>query len=621
MTAFNNQRFQTDNKKFTKNRYNINNPEFNSFFNVEKSQAEKLNKLKINQYKFMLWASFFLKYPDYFIDMITPKDSYFKLYPYQRIMLRVFFRYQYVFGTFSRGASKSFLEIIANFLLDIMKSGFKNSVTAAGSKQQGRDIANEKFNEIKVLFPALEKEIMSLNVGKDYLDLKTYNNSELNIVGCHNTSRGGRKHAGTIEEAFDIDVTTMNEVILPLFNVKRRTITGYENPDEFDEQIWYVTTAGFYDTEICRKQVEMLKHMCNAKKYTGNGTYFVLGASYELPMYHGLLKKSKIDAIKKDPSFSQISFDREYGSKWIKFSDKSFFKLDVINDCRTIKHCELEADFKNHKDDFYILSYDVSRMGGSANDASVATIVRCTPKKDGTYYKNVIAIYSYEDTNKNNTSINSIMHFKNQAIEIKRLVDKYQVKAVLLDSGGVGQGLMDFLTDTTEDEEYGKTYKPYCVVSVNGDESKGEKNDKAIPILHLMKVVTTELYNDIHNTTLGHLQTKNVRLLTSPLEAENNIEIKYGKKLTPELNADLLAQYYQTDRLVQEMMQLEMELKGNNIALKTMTKTQRKDRYSSLSYCIWWVAKYYEPKYRKDTKTDIDINKLFLFKKPTLRKY
>lgn len=616
---FNNNKFQTDNAKFTKNRYNIYNPDFNSFYNPEKAQADKLNKLKTNQHKFLLWASFFLKYPDYFIDMLTPKNSHFKLYAYQRIMLRIFFRYQYVFGTFSRGASKSFIEIMANFLLDIMKPGLKNSVTAAGSKQQGRDIANEKINEIKALFPALEKEIMSLNVGKDYLDLKTYNNSELNIVGCHNTSRGGRKHLGVIEEAFDVDVTTLNEVILPLFNVKRRTVTGYENSDEFDEQVWYVTTAGFYDTEICKKQIEMLKHMCNTMKYTGNGTYFVFGSDYELPLYHGLLKQSKIDSIKKDPSFSQISFDREYGSKWVKFSDKSFFKLDIINNCRTIKYCELESDFKNHKDDFYILSYDVSRMGGSANDASIATIIRCTPKKDGTFFKNVVAIYAYEDENKNNTSINSIMHFKNQAIEIKRLADKYQVKAVLLDSGGVGQGLMDFLTDTTEDEEYGKTYKPYCVVSVNGDESKGEKVDGALPLLHLMKVVTTDLYNDIHNTVLGHLQTKTVRLLTAPMEAENNLD-RYYKKLTPEVKAELLSQYYQTDFLVHEMMQLEVELKGNNISLKPITKTQRRDRYISLAYGIWWVTRYYEPKNKKDKKVDFDINQLFAFRKPQLYK-
>ena len=52
------------------------------------------------------------------------------------------------------------------------------------------------------------------------------------------------KHYGIIEEAFDIDVKTLNEVIIPMFNVKRKTVVGLEDPNEFDEQIIYVTTAG-----------------------------------------------------------------------------------------------------------------------------------------------------------------------------------------------------------------------------------------------------------------------------------------------------------------------------------------------------------------------------------------
>lgn len=597
--------FESDSKKFTKNRYDTTNSEFNTFYNKDKTDEEKFNKLEQNAHKFTLWASFFLKYPDIFLDMITPEDSQFKLFPYQRIMLRIFFRYQYVFGTLTRGSAKSFVEVLACFLNDIFRPRLKNSITAAGSKQQGRDIANEKINEILGFLPALEKEVKSLNVGRDYLELTTYNDSILNVVGCHNTSRGGRKNQGCIEEAFDIDVTTMNEVILPMFNVKRRTVTGAENELEFDEQIWYVTTAGYYDTDICKKQVNMLKNMGKQSKYSGNGTYFVFGSSYELPLYHGLLKQNKVDSILNDPSFSPLSFDREYRSKWIKFSDKSFFKLDALTECRTLKFCELEADFKSHKDDFYTISYDVSRMGGSENDASVATVIRNTQRKDGSYIKNLVAIYSYEDKNRNNTSTNSIMHFKNQCIELKRLVEKYQARALILDAGGSGVGLMDYLTDTTEDEEYGKTYKPYCVVSVNADESKGEKTPNALPLLHLIKANTAELNNEIHNTLLGHVQTKNIRLLINPMEAEQEISNKF-KKVTDDKKVELLKQYHQTDFLIQEMMQLEIEMKGNNIALKTMMKSQRKDRFSSTEYHVWWIVKYLEPKNKQYDDSDPD---------------
>lgn len=596
--------FVTKNKKNTKNRTDIYDSNFHSYKNDEIKKKEKLTKFQQNEELFTKWASFFKYYPDVFIDMVTPKDSFFKLYPYQRIMLRMFFRYQYVFATMTRGSAKSFIEVLACLLNDIFRPGLKNSITAAGSKEQGRNIASEKLDEIFRFLPTLEKEVKNKSVGKDYVELELHNKAWLGVVGCHNNSRGGRKNQGSIEEAFDIDVKTLNEVILPMFNVKRRTAKGIEDDNEFDEQLWYVTTAGFFDTDICCKQLDMLKQMGNQEDYSGKNTYCVMGSSFELPLFHGLLKESKIKAIQNDSSFSQLSFDREYRSKWIKFSDKAFFKLDDINACRTLKYCENEADLKNYKDDVYVISYDVSRQGGKTNDASIASIARCTKKKDGTYLKNIVAMYSFTDEDSNNNNLNSIMHFKNQCITLKRLVDKYQASALLVDINGIGAGLLDYLTDVTEDEEYGKTYKPYSLVSVNADDSKGSPTNGALPILHGMKVSTAELNNDIHNTFLGHIQTKGVKLLSSPMEAEQEISKKY-KKITPEQEVGLLQHYYQTDALVQEMMQLEMEMKGNNIALKPVVSSKRKDRFSSAEYLIWWITRYLEPKNKTDEDTDL----------------
>ncbi|EES90358.1 hypothetical protein CLG_B2294 [Clostridium phage D-1873] len=598
--------FKNENNNVTKNRYDRYNPSFTSFKKKDNKKAqEKIKKFEDNKKNFIMWASFFRAYPDIFIDMVTPQDSYFKLYPYQRIMLRLLFRYQYCFGTLTRGSAKSFVEVLACLLKDIMYAGLKNSITASGSKQQGRDIANEKIDEIERFLPVIAKEIKNKSVGKDYVEVEMYNKSWLGVVGCHNNSRGGRKNQGCIEEAFDVDVQTLNEAILPMFNVKRRTPRGIEDENEFDEQLWYVTTAGFYDTAICRKQVDMLHQMSKQSSYSGKNTYCVFGSSYELPLYHGLLKQSKVDAITNDSSYSQLSFDREYRSIWIKFSDKAFFKLDDINNCRVIKHCELEADFKNHKDDFYIISYDVARQGGTANDASIATIFRCTPRTDGSYFKNVVAMYSCEDKNKNNNNVNSIMHFKNQCIMLKRLVEKYQAKALLVDINGIGSGLLDYLTDTTEDEEYGKTYQPYGLVSVNADENKGSVIQGSLPILHGMKTTTAEINNDIHNTFLGHIQTKSIRFLTTPMEAEQEIKGK-SKKISQDTKIMMLQNYYQTDALIQEMMQLEVEMKGHNIALKPITSSRRKDRFSSVEYGVWWITRYLEPKNKTDDEYDDD---------------
>lgn len=570
--------------------------------NKNKRANEKLNKLKANQHKFVLWASFFLSYPDYFVDMVTPKDSYVALYAYQRIMLRIFFRYQYVFGTLTRGSAKSFMTQLANFLTLIMRPRIKTSITASGSKEQGRSIAEEKIGEIKSMYPTLAKEIQTLNIGKDYLEMGMQNDSWCDVVGCHNSSRGGRKNFGILEEAFDMDVKTLNEVILPMFNVKRRTVTGYEDENEFDEQIIYVTTAGYFDSEINKKQLDLFHKMCNNPKYKGNGTAFVFGSSYELPIYHGLLKQSKLDSIKTDPSFSKVSFDREYGSIWIKFSDKAFYKLDDINECRTLKRSETEKDRKNNKDDIYWISYDCSRSGGARNDNSIASVFRGTKKADGSYVKNLVAMYVWHDTKSNNTSTESVMHFKNQAVDLKRLVERYEACALVVDAQGVGNGLVDYLTDITEDFEFGKNYPAYGVVSVNADESKGNCPTGTIPILHLVKSVSAELNNEMHNVLLGHIQSKKIRLLIEPMEAEQ--ELMATRKNSETYIAERLSHHHQTNEFINETMNLEMELKGTNIHLKT-TGRQCKDRFSSVEYGIWWCQKYLEPKNKvEDNDTD-----------------
>ena len=584
-------KFQVKNNKYTKNRNDIFDPTFNNFANKKEHETKLKHKFEEKLDIYRKWIAFFRAYPDVFIDMITPQDSNFKLFPYQRFMLRVFFRYQYVFCTMSRGSAKSLKEMLAQLLADIMYPGIKNSITAGGSKEQGAQIAKEKSQELFRFLPALSQEFPIQNMGKDYAEFETKSKSHLDVVGCHNNSRGGRRNRGVIEEAFDIDVTTLNEAILPLFNVKRRMQNGLEDPNEFDEQVTYVTTAGYADSDIYKKQMDYFKKMVLGE------SCFVFGSDYMLSLHHGLLKQSKLNAILTDPSFSSISFDREYGSKWIKFSEKSFFKLDVLNKCRVIKIAEQKPEAKKHPNDFYIISYDSSRVGGTANDASVLMIFRCSERKDGSYVKNLIFIKSYEDKNRNNTDTTSIMHYKNQCIEVKRYVDLFQPRSLVVDAQGNAQGLVDYLTDITEDEEYGKTYPAYAVISINNENVK--HNDRDLPILHLVKVAgsnTGGMMNEMNNMLKGHVESQNLRLLLNENEAQQSLFNKNNKKkeIAIEDEVNILAPYFQTAALIQELMQLEIEVKGHNIKLNLPSNRMRKDRYSALIYGLWHIVKYYE---------------------------
>lgn len=74
-------------------------------------------------------------YPDYLIDWITPQGSYFKLFYYQRLFLRVCMRYREVSGTFPRAYSKSFLNFISMIFKAMTLPRSKGFVCADTKKQ------------------------------------------------------------------------------------------------------------------------------------------------------------------------------------------------------------------------------------------------------------------------------------------------------------------------------------------------------------------------------------------------------------------------------------------------------------------------------------------------------
>ena len=93
------------------------------------------------------YVTFFTAYPDLFLDLIAPKDSTFKLYFYQRIVLRAMMRYKEVYIVACRAFSKSFLTILAIILQCIFIPGTKRFICAP-NKNQAAQIAKEKIVEI-----------------------------------------------------------------------------------------------------------------------------------------------------------------------------------------------------------------------------------------------------------------------------------------------------------------------------------------------------------------------------------------------------------------------------------------------------------------------------------------
>lgn len=113
-------------------------------------------------------------YPDLFIDLITPSISHFKLFFYQRYFLRLCMRYGRLVVIAPRAFSKSFISILAMYLMCMFRPGIKLFICAPG-KAQSAKIAKEKIFELWELFPLLKKEIVGEgNFGGDYASNLAY---------------------------------------------------------------------------------------------------------------------------------------------------------------------------------------------------------------------------------------------------------------------------------------------------------------------------------------------------------------------------------------------------------------------------------------------------------------
>lgn len=148
------------------------------------------------------YVAFWREYPDLFIDFLQTGDDKTRkkeinFYFYQRLFLRAAMRYKYVYMTFPRAYSKSFLSVMVLMCRCILYPGCKLFVTSGG-KEQAASIIKEKVQEICAAIPAFAREIDwrrgQTQEGKDYCKYIFKNTSYFDVVAARDSSRGKRRH-------------------------------------------------------------------------------------------------------------------------------------------------------------------------------------------------------------------------------------------------------------------------------------------------------------------------------------------------------------------------------------------------------------------------------------------
>ena len=393
---------------------------------IEKGVQLTEQKIQANLDTYEKWCEFFIIYPDIFIDMITPKDSHFTLYFYQRIFLRALMRFRYNYVTASRAFSKSFISILALFLICMFRPGSKVFICAP-KINQGAKIAKEKIIEIYRLFPLLRREIIGGDLSnepgsfqKDQVTLKFRSGSVFDVVSSYDTQRGGRRHSGLIDEVRDHNGDELNQVVLPLLNVSRRMVNGDINENEPHQCQYFMTSASDQGTYAYNKLIELFQQQIINPK-----SAFVWGCSYKVPMMHGLIDPSYINEVKMSPTFSELDWAREYMGSWTSGGQNSWFDLDKILAHRRIQNPETHEKIIKGSNAFYILAMDVARIGCQ----SVVTVLKVFPNEQNWKIK-VVNIFVLGKTLEQKS-------FDYQAYELKKIIQSFNPREVIIDGNGL----------------------------------------------------------------------------------------------------------------------------------------------------------------------------------------
>ena len=456
----------------------------------------------------------------------------------------------------------------------------------SGGKEQGASILHDKVQEICKLIPTFEREIdwgrgKTLE-GKDKVRYVFKNGSTLDNLAARESTRGQRRHGGSMEECVGIDDAILREVIIPVMAVSRRAKDGTVNEKEpLNKSQIYITTAGYKGTYPYDRLIGFLVRMVVQPERC-----MVLGGTWRTPVGVGLQSRTFIADQKSEGTYNEASFEREYESKWSGTVEDAFFNGEHFDRNRKLLQPEYEHSGRSASGAYYILSVDVGRKGCD----SVVSAFKVTPQAQGQAIKSLVNIIPLSDE-----------HFEDQAIKLKKLFYKYKARRLVIDGNGLGIGLIDYMIKSQTDD-MGDFLPDFGVENDDdGYYKKYRTNNTEYEAMYIIKA-NAPINTECHSNAQAQLSSGKVKFLVDEKVArEKLLGTQKGQKMKPEERAEYLKPFTLTSILREEMLNLREENEGVNIILKQANRGIKKDKFSSFEYGLYYI-KQEEDKKRKRKK-------------------
>ena len=419
--------------------------------------------------------------------------------------------------------------------------------------------------------PLLKNEIIGEgNFGTDYVKLSFKNGSALDIMSPLNSTRGNRATCGILDEFRDHSSEDINEIILPLLNIDRPMCNQEINPNEPQQVQLWISSASEKNTYCYDKTIEAMEMaIINPSKN------FILGFDYRVPVLTGLLSRDFLNEIKTSSTFSESGFAKEYMSRFVGTSSEAWFDYEKLDSRRKLVNPETHEIVREGIESFYLLAVDVARIGCQ----TVCVVIKVFPN-DTEWHFNVVNIYILGKNDSEKV-------FDHQVLELKRLMEKFHPREVVIDINGLGVSFADLMIKETFDYERNIVLPAYGFS--NRDEYEGIQPRGCERILYGIKA-TGQINSDMHSTLFAKVYSGAIKFLISEQEAKVKLmSTKAGQKMKPEAKIARLMPHELTSIMINEIMNLRIKPTGvnNQISVEQINKRMLKDKFSALEMGIY----------------------------------
>ena len=325
-------------------------------------------------------------------------------------------------------------------------------------------------------------------------------------------------------------------------------------------------------------------------------SYFVWGLSYEVPLHYGIINKQMMMDQRNSTTMSEESFSRESLSIWTGNNKEAWLDSRRLLKRRTLLKCERKAqENPSNPNTFYTIGVDVGRY--SANTA--ITVIKTIPGNEQ-FNKKVIYVEVIHGAN----------YITEQAPRLKKLIQLFKPREIVIDGNGPGIGLLDAMALPSFDAKTGEQFPPYY--AFNNEHhlppEKKTETDEPMPeynaIIYDIKAGSS---NDdlIHSNFFAQINNGSVSFLANErIVRDKLLKTKKGQKMSLYDRRVFLMPYEMTSRMMDEINNLKLRPTGvqNQFKVERISKSIEKDRFSSLEYNLYRI-KYYEDKAFKKKKS------------------